>query len=225
MNSPIIAALDDMDCNQALLLARKIGQKVFALKVNDLFFEVGTQIIDELAGYGWVFIDGKFHDIPNTVINTAKKLSKASGQGALSVVTVHASGGKTMMEAAVRELGSRVAAVTVLTSLSDGECRFIYGDSATKTVFAFAQMAAAAGCTYIVCSGHELAMLKGLPLKKIVPGIRPEWYPTKGDQKRVMTPREAMDAGADYLVMGSAIRKSPDPLEAVEKTLAEIEKG
>ena len=227
MDNPIIVALDGMDYYTSVAMAAKLSGRVAAVKVNDLFFANGVSIIDDLAfsngqSRTLVMLDGKFHDIPNTIGNTLRRFVNRNG---IEIVTVHASGGVEMMRAAVEQMPGKIAAVTLLTSLDGQTCRSIYGSEPTCTVLKLSAMAVEAGCAFVVCSGFELKPLSDRPLKKIVPGIRPEWYATKGDQKRVMTPREAIGLGADYLVMGRAITKADDPLAAVEQTLDEISKG
>lgn len=221
----IIVALDGMAPGKAFklvgLLAGKAG---FAgVKVNDLFFGHGPEVIDDIDDYHCeVMLDAKLHDIPNTVCNTVNKLKSTPG---ISILTVHASGGPEMLKAAVLGMPGKIAAVTVLTSLDEAMCKKVYNAHPEWVVGVLSSMAAECGCSYIVCSGHELGHVKAEGLKKIVPGIRPEWYQAKQDQKRVMTPAEAVDAGADLLVVGRAITMSEDPVAALERTGEEAERG
>ena len=129
-----------------------------------------------------------------------------------------------MMNAAARELPGKIAAVTVLTSFSEDEYRRVHccGRTIAEQVCYLANDAKQAGCEYIVCSAHELKVLRDIPIKKIVPGIRPEWHQKTDDQKRVMTPKQAMDEGATYLVIGRPIVEAEDPVAAAEMTLKEL---
>lgn len=220
MDNPIIVAMDGMTLKDAQMMADKLSRWVWGFKFNDLFFERGMEIGADFEQKAFM-IDAKFHDIPNTVRNVTKKLA---GWGA-EIVTVHASGGKVMIEAAVENLPGKVAAVTVLTSLDEKACRHIYNVGPTIKVHTLAQDAMKAGASYIVCSPLELETLGGIDLPKIVPGIRPLWYQEKDDQARKMTPTEAMEAGARFLVMGRPILRADDPVEAAQRTLEEIRKG
>lgn len=156
-----------------------------------------------------LFLDGKFCDIPNTV----KGASIAVSSMGVSMFNVHASAGREAIKAAVANKGeSLVLGVTVLTSISDEECVSIFGMHPEEKVLDFSAMLLAEGADGIICSPKELKVLgveKGLgKLIKATPGARPEWA-SKDDQKRVMTPHEAILAGADYLVIGRPIAKPP----------------
>ena len=153
-----------------------------------------------------VFWDGKFHDIPQTV---ARGVEQAVKQGA-SMVNVMAAAGPTAMRAAVEAAGAAwLIAVTVPTSMDDAECRLVYGADVATTVRKFAEMAAEAGCHGIVCSPRDLPHLDGLEdLIKVTPGVRPIWA-AAGDQKRVMTPGQAVMNGSDFVVVGRPITKPP----------------
>ena len=243
VDNPIIVALDGMDVATALETAEALRGKVWGVKVNDLFFEHGLSVVQMLKEHTNVMLDWKGHDIPNTVKNTGAKFAadlaaqtlmdqtvnptRSTGLKA-DIVTVHASGGVPMMQEAVRTLApdTSVAAVTVLTSLDDMQCRMIYGDEPSVVVERLARFAMTAGASYIVCSPQELDTLSSMPLPKITPGIRPAWFQDKGDQKRTTTPAEAMANGARFLVMGRPILKAEcGPVEAAERTLEEIAKG
>ncbi len=215
--SPIIVALDGLSPIQALSLAEHLHPFVWGFKVNDLFFHEGSNILRELKAVGRVMCDGKFHDIPNTVANTLEKLSDLA-----EIFTVHASGGGDMVMAAAKAAPGKIAAITILTSLTPEVCQSIYGDLPTARVGDFAHRALSWGATYMVCSGQELDIVSSLPLKKIVPGIRPAWSSSGDDQKRVVTPAKAIQKGADLLVIGRPIVKAADPADAAKKTLDEI---
>ncbi|MEQ1500025.1 MAG: orotidine-5'-phosphate decarboxylase [Parcubacteria group bacterium] len=196
MNKQIIVALDGMSKKDAVKIAQILKGKVWGFKVNDLLHE-DTSIIKELKKYGKVFADVKLYDIPNTVANSVRRLSKHG----VDIITVHASGGIEMMQAARKESGkSKIIAVTVLTSSKlkyKNEVLDLVKDS-IKT-----QMDG------IVCSGHELDSIHKIKgsgsLIKVVPGIRPSWYKTKDDQVRKMSPKQVIDFGASFLVIGRPI--------------------
>jgi orotidine-5'-phosphate decarboxylase len=224
MDNPIIIALDGSERDAALALAAKLAGKVWGFKVNDLYFACGPEIIHALAEHGNVFCDAKFHDIPNTVANAAGRIARTPAK----IITVHASGGEAMLRAASEAAPGRIAAVTVLTSLDEAACRSLYGRRPAEQVRTLAELATAAGCSYLVASAHELANLEDLAPVKIVPGIRPAWYspPSRtDDQRRVMTPAQAIASGAGLIVMGRPVLRAADPVEAVERTLAEIRAG
>ncbi|HNT89483.1 MAG TPA: orotidine-5'-phosphate decarboxylase, partial [Candidatus Hydrogenedentes bacterium] len=172
-----------------------------------------------------VFLDLKFHDIPNTVAHAAKA---AADLGA-GLCTLHASGGRKMIEAArkaVEETSTRLLAVTVLTSLTDAMLEEELGvpGTAAETVARWAKSAVEAGAHGIVCSPREIALVRAAvgpePLV-VTPGIRPAWA-GQDDQARVMTPREAADAGADMIVVGRPILKHPNPAEAIRLIREEL---
>lgn len=169
-----------------------------------------SSIVRKLKKFGHVFADVKLYDIPNTVANSVKKLSRAGAD----MITVHASGGIEMIKAAKQNAGrSKILAVTVLTSQNNKNTK--------RNVIKLAQDAITVGVQGIVCSGQELGALKGVPgiksIIKVVPGIRPVWYAKKDDQKRTITPHEAIRLGADYLVIGRPITKAKSPLGALKE--------
>ncbi len=217
MDSPIIVALDGLDKKSALDLAWRLKNLVWGFKVNDLFFQHGADILYELRNIGRVMCDGKFHDIPNTIKNTLEKL-----QDKADIFTVHATAGEAAVSAACAAAPGKIAAVTVLTSLDEQGCRTIYGNTPESAVGNFATNASRWGATYMVSSGKELDIVSDVKLKKIVPGIRPAWYATGDDQKRVMTPAVAMEKGADLLVIGRPIVQAKDPAYAAQQTWDEI---
>lgn len=209
IHKKIIIALNGIPPRRALATARKLKGSVWGFKVGDLLYE-DRSIIFKLKKFGSVFADVKLHDIPNTVGNGVRRLSRAG----VDIITVHASGGIEMMRAAKQNAGkSKIIAVTVLTSQKE--------KNINKKVLKLAQDARKAGLWGIVCSGHELKTLNraaGIKnMAKIVPGVRPAWYKKKDDQKRKVTPREAINLGADFLVIGRPITGSRDPLLALKK--------
>jgi orotidine-5'-phosphate decarboxylase len=205
----LIVALDGLTKEKSLEIASRLSGLVWGFKVNDLLLEEGFSIIRELKKFGKVFADPKLHDIPNTVKNCVKKLAETG----VSLITVHASGGARMIEEAVKHSGSaEILSVTVLTSFSREETRSVYGISETeKKVLELAKLAEESGTHGIVCSPQELPILTK-EIKRaffLTPGIRLE--KSNDDQVRVMTPIEAKNLGAKYIVVGRPITESSDP--------------
>jgi orotidine-5'-phosphate decarboxylase len=228
--TPIVVALDFDNKFKALQLIDKLDPSMCRLKVGkEMFTLFGPQLVKEIHDRGFdLFLDLKFHDIPNTV---AKAVAAAAEMG-VWMVNVHASGGFAMMEAARRALlpygdnAPLLIAVTVLTSMSDDELKLIGVEgSAEDQVRRLARLAQKAGLDGVVCSARESSMLKaelGADFKLVTPGIRPAGSDA-GDQKRIMTPAEAMTAGSDYLVIGRPITQAADPLatlQAIHQSLA-----
>lgn len=225
MTDRIIISADELDEQQLLALASSVGPRVYAIKVHDRYDALGPSIVGELkdAGAKRVWMDAKLHDIPNT----ARARAKAFAENGVDIITVHASGGVDMMRAAKEGAGSaEVYAVTVLTSLSESAAETVYHRPVAEQVLALAHLAHEAGVDGVVCSPHEVAMLAADPilkdLKLVVPGVRSPGADTH-DQKRVATPREAIDAGATHLVVGRQVTTAQDPsaaLDALESELA-----
>ncbi|WP_447018022.1 orotidine-5'-phosphate decarboxylase [Shewanella algae] len=228
--TPIVVALDFDNKFKALQLVDKLDPSMCRLKVGkEMFTLFGPQLVKEIHDRGFeLFLDLKFHDIPNTV---AKAVTAAAEMG-VWMVNVHASGGLAMMEAARRALlpygdnAPLLIAVTVLTSMSDDELKLIGVEgSAEDQVRRLARLTQKAGLDGVVCSARESSMLKaelGTDFKLVTPGIRPAGSDA-GDQKRIMTPAEAMAAGSDYLVIGRPITQAVDPLatlQAIHQSLA-----
>jgi orotidine-5'-phosphate decarboxylase len=186
-------------------------------KARELFSLLGLQ----------TFLDVKLNDIPNTVKGASVAVSRIGAK----MFNVHASAGSEAVRQAVANSGnSRVLGVTVLTSIDETECISIFGDKPGKKVLQFAKMLAYAGAYGIICSPQELELLKQheefcCHLVKATPGVRPEWAKTN-DQKRIMTPREAIKAGADHLVIGRPITYPPEsigtPVDAAQRIAEEI---
>lgn len=226
----LIVALDIDSADQVPALVEKLAPYVGCFKLGlELLTAAGApSIVSTVHGLGSeVFLDGKFDDIPHTVGQAAR----AAAALGVKFFDVHASAGPEALEAAVVNKGkSRLLAVTVLTSMSEATCRTIFGEAPAVVVPRFAQMAVRAGADGIVCSPQELPLLKGLPgrLLKVTPGIRPVWA-AAGDQKRTLTPVEAIRAGATHLVVGRPILRPPPeiggPVEAAKRILEEIEEG
>ena len=219
-----IVALDFPDSQRALTLVQTLDEKCRFYKVgSELFTAAGPEVIQWLRDTGCdVFLDLKFHDIPNTVAGAVRRVAEMG----VRLTTVHASGGSKMMAAAVEAAGAScgVLAVTVLTSLDDRLLGEAWGKDRVDVedeVLRMAELARSAGVHGIVCSGQEAAAVHGRhgqDLKLLVPGIRlPGDAP--GDQARVMTPSEAAAAGASYLVIGRSVTTAPDPRVAMQAVL------
>ncbi|MCT8870632.1 orotidine-5'-phosphate decarboxylase [Shewanella xiamenensis] len=220
---PILVALDYDNKNHALQLIDQLDPNMCRLKVGkEMFTLFGPQLVKDIHDRGFdLFLDLKFHDIPNTV---AKAVAAAAELG-VWMTNVHASGGLAMMEAAKKALqpygneAPMLIAVTVLTSMSDDDLKLVGIDvPAFEHVQRLAKLTKQAGLDGVVCSAQEASVLKSLlgqDFKLITPGIRPVGSEV-GDQHRVMTPPEALAAGSDYLVIGRPITKATDPLAALQ---------
>jgi orotidine-5'-phosphate decarboxylase len=228
-----IVALDLPSADAALALVDRLGDACRFYKVgNELFTAAGPELVRRLVGTGVdVFLDLKFHDIPNTV---AGGVRSAAGLGA-RLVTVHASGGKAMLEAAARAArdaggGLGVLAVTVLTSLDAGDVAAAWGRDHVDVgaeVLRLAGDAADAGVHGIVCSGREVALVRdrfGDRLAPRVPGVR-RAGDAVGDQARVVSPAAAAAGGARYVVVGRPVTAAPDPVAAMRAISAELAGG
>ena len=224
MSRPVYVALDTPDLEKAKRVAARVRNHVGGIKLGlEFFCANGHHGVREIAAFGLpIFLDLKLHDIPNTVAKAVQSLSVLEP----AILTVHAAGGRAMMEdaKAAAPLGTKVVAVTVLTSL-DGEDLTSIGlaPDPHAQVERLALLARAAGIDGIVCSGNEVAAArKAWPGGFfVVPGVRPAGGDL-GDQKRVMTPRAALDAGASILVIGRPITAAEDPdaaARAIEATL------
>jgi orotidine-5'-phosphate decarboxylase len=222
----IIVALDVPTKTEALDLVRKIEDQISFFKIGlQLYTTAGPEIVRSVLATGAkVFLDLKLHDIPNTV---ARAMDSAARLG-VQMLTIHLSGGAEMIRAAVtaRKNNLSILGVTVLTSATEETLREIgISDKIDNQVLRLAKLGAECGINGLVASPREVKMLRaqfGAKIKLVVPGIRPSWSEA-GDQKRVTTPRKALDAGADYLVIGRSIISHPRPREAVAKILNEIE--
>lgn len=224
-NNPIIVALDGMTKEEALSLSKKLKGKVWGFKVNDLLAEHGVKIIYELKEYGGVFADPKLYDIPNTMVNSVRKLV-ASGA---DIITVHGSAGREALKAVSQEKkGSLICAVTALTSFSDQVLSEIYSVDAKTLVQKIAHIAVEVGIPGIICSPEELTLVKGSTftsqLSCVVPGVRPVGS-SKDDQSRTATPEETMKRGAQFLVIGRPITQAHDPVRASEEIFESLNRG
>ncbi len=227
----IIVALDVPSAERALDLASSLGPDCDFVKVgSELFTAAGPRVVRDLAtGAGGgvereIFLDLKFHDIPATVRGGARS---AAALGA-TLLTVHASGGREMIEAAVDGAGPAcgVLAVTILTSLDAEVLGEVWGRSVadlTEEALRLADIARAAGAHGVVCSGHEAKAIRerhGDALKLLVPGIRLAGGDVH-DQRRVVTPASAVAAGASYLILGRAVTAARDPVAALSRARSE----
>lgn len=227
--SPFIIALDFAKPEPALALANKLGNKHCRFKIGqELFTRGGPALVEDLVKQGFdVFLDLKYHDIPNTV---AHACLIAADLG-VWMINVHASGGRDMLFAAREALEKcshrpLLVAVTILTSL-DRIDLYAVGLHGTleDNVLRLARLSHACGLDGIVCSPHEITQIRqavGMDFVLVTPGIRPPGV-SQDDQKRVMTPTEALKLGANYLVIGRAVTKASDPLEAFLQIEASIE--
>ncbi len=228
----LVVAADSSEREKLLALAERLRPAVGMLKIGlEAFTACGPDLVREVRGLGMpVFLDLKLHDIPNTVERAAANAARLGVQ----LLTVHAGGGEAMLRAAVAGAAAGapagqappvVLAVTVLTSLDDAALEALQmPGTAAERVRAWAGLAHGAGCGGLVCSPHELAAMRaahGPDFVLLSPGIRPAGGAV-GDQKRVATPRSAVEAGATYLVVGRPITEAPDPLAAAEGILAEM---
>ena len=217
MSSPIYVAIDTPDMDRARMLAKAVLRHAGGIKLGLEFFNHnGRSGVMELAELGLpVFLDLKLHDIPNTVAKAIQALAPITP----AVLTIHASGGRAMMEdaKAAAPAGTKVVGVTMLTSLDERDLeRTGIKGNAHDHVERLAGLAHDAGLDGIVCSGNEVAAARKLWKDGffVVPGIRPAGE-NVGDQKRVMTPRAAMDAGASILVIGRPVTGADSPDEAL----------
>ena len=229
----VLVALDTIDRNAAVTQARAVRAASAGVKLGLEFFTAnGPDGVREVVAEGQpVFLDLKFHDIPNTVAG-AVRAATALGPFMLNV---HAAGGAAMLRAAADTAADTAAkagiarplviAVTILTSLGDGDLAELGMQGRTgDQVRRLADLAQRCGLDGVVCSPHEIAVLRrdcGADFTLVVPGIRPAWAAV-GDQKRIMTPGEAARHGADYLVIGRPITGADDPAEAAGRIAAEI---
>lgn len=224
MSSPIFVALDTPDLDHARDIATRVRNHVGGIKLGLEFFSAnGRAGIREMAALGLpIFLDLKFHDIPNTVAKAVQALRPLDP----AILTVHAAGGRAMMEdaKAAAPTGTKVVGVTVLTSLDGPDLKSIgLAADPHAQVERLTTLAQEAGLDGVVCSGNEVAAARKLWPEGffVVPGVRPA-NGEHGDQKRVITPRAALDAGASILVVGRPITQAANPddaARAIEATL------
>ncbi|TAL01785.1 MAG: orotidine-5'-phosphate decarboxylase [Rhodospirillaceae bacterium] len=234
LRNPVFCAIDTDDLGTATTLAARLAEAVGGVKLGLQFFNAhGPKGLAEVAAASDLplFLDLKFHDIPNTVAGAVRSVVPLKP----FMITVHAVGGKAMMQAAVKAatdtayevVGSHplVVGVTVLTSFDDGDLAETGVSGAVlDQVRRLAALAQSSGLDGVVCSPHEAAVLRadlGPDFLLITPGVRPLWA-AANDQKRIMTPVEAMAAGASYLVVGRPITGASDPAEAAGRIASDL---
>ncbi len=230
--SPIVVALDYADRDLALAFVDQIEPGSCRLKVGkEMFTLFGPQLVRDLQQRGFdVFLDLKFHDIPNT---TAHAVAAAADLG-VWMVNVHASGGARMMNAAREALlpfgndAPLLIAVTVLTSMDADDLRGLGIElSPAEQAERLARLTQQCGLDGVVCSAHEASRFKqviGQDFKLITPGIRPAGSDA-GDQRRIMTPQQAVQAGVDYMVIGRPITQSANPAATLQEILTSIQEA
>jgi orotidine-5'-phosphate decarboxylase len=225
----LIVALDVPGATEARQIVQAIGEAATTYKIGkQLFTAEGPQVVRDLVASGRkVFLDLKYHDIPNTVAAAVRSAAELG----VSMLTVHASGGSKMLRAAVEAASQSsakpmVLAVTVLTSLSDADLQELgIAENVLTQVLRLGALARAAGCGGLVASAQEARELRkalGEGFAIVTPGVRPVGA-SAGDQARVVTPKEAIAAGATYLVVGRPILEAPDPAKAAQQIQDEIE--
>ena len=224
----LIVALDVSSAREALKIVASLVDSVQTYKVGmQLYTAEGPQMVRDLVGSGRkVFLDLKYHDIPNTVAAAVREAAKLG----VSMLTVHASGGTKMLQAAVeaareKDSGPQILAVSVLTSMDDQDLNEIgvHGQVVDQVVW-LASLALEAGCSGVVSSAREVKTLReklGTDFLAITPGVRPAGTAHR-DQARVTTPAEAIAAGATHIVVGRPITEAANPAEAAAKILQEL---
>lgn len=219
--SRIIVALDGVDVDsweKATAMAKELRDHIWGVKVGDVLLDGGLALVRSLKHYTHVMVDLKSHDIPFTAANHLKRVARAGAD----IATVHASGGLKMLEEAKKAAPSvQLAAVTALTSMSEGECQAIYGKDRLSLVIYLAHVVREAGIEHVVCSVKELSMMVQIrkdyayPFKMIVPGYRPGGTVKGEDQVHVATqPSQVREAS--YVVIGRPILQALSPLEAAK---------
>ena len=226
--NPVFVAIDTTDLEYARALAARLKPHIGGIKLGLEFFSAhgpsGVRAFSDLDLP--IFLDLKFHDIPNTVAGAVR----ATAALGIDILNVHAAGGSAMLRAAAEAARAvnpktKIIAVTVLTSLADADLDLVgQRGPAADQVMRLARLTRDCGLDGVVCSAHEIKALRaelGRDFLLVVPGIRPKGTDL-GDQQRVMGPKEALDAGASLLVIGRPITASPDPVEAARAIAADL---
>jgi len=224
--NPVLIALDSPDLEAAERLARRLAPHVGGFKVGlELMMSEGVEAISRISALGLpVFADAKLHDIPNTAAAAARVLRRRGARW----VTAHATGGRAMLEAVAEALGDRAGllAVTVLTSLADSDLAGVgVAGPLDAQVRRLSVLADEAGAEGVICAAAEVQVVKGVSdhLLAVTPGIR--FDPSRAqDQRRVATPGEALAAGADLIVVGRAVTKASDPVQAAIELVDLVER-
>lgn len=228
----IITALDFKTSQAALAFVDNVDPSLTRLKVGkELFTAAGPALVEQLQAKGFeIFLDLKFHDIPNTVAGAVR----AAASLGVWMVNVHASGGPRMLDAAREAVpvagdsgGTRLIAVTVLTSMDDAELSSVgVQKTASQQVSALTQLSVDHGLDGVVCSALEVELIRSIApptFLTVTPGVRPaDADVLNDDQRRIMTPREAIDAGSNYLVIGRPITQSKHPLQTLQTIQTQI---
>lgn len=229
MSDPrIIVALDFSGSDDALVLAQRLDPSLCRVKVGlELFLSSGGSILPRLNDLGFdIFLDLKFHDIPNTVAQACR----AAADFGVWMINVHALGGRHMLAAACEAIAGvasrpRLIAVTLLTSHDEDEIKELgLVQSISQQVMALAELAQSSGLDGVVCSpweAHSLRQRYGPDFLLVTPGVRPQGE-AQNDQSRIMTPQQALAEGASYLVIGRPITRSPDPVGALQQIVDSI---
>lgn len=235
LNRRVIIALDVKDKEEALTLVSRLREASIFKVGLELFTAEGLAFFKKLKVLRKsVFLDLKLHDIPNTVAGAVRSAVRLG----VEMMTIHASGGRDMMAKAAEAASGEaerlktprpiLLGVTVLTSLKNGDLREIgFPPDAAGQVLRLAGLARAAGLDGVVCSPREIELVKrefGRDFLVVTPGIRPLWAAAQ-DQKRIMTPGEAVERGADYLVVGRPVTGDPSPADAFAKIVEELERA
>lgn len=221
--SRIILALDELNLDQCLELVSRVGDRVYAIKIHNIFDQQGPGVVQRLrdAGARRVWVDAKLHDIPNTV----KFRAKAIADSGADILSIHASGEIEMMMAAVESGPAEIYAVTVLTSLGEEQAHLLHGQPSGSMTLYLARLAKLAGVHGVVCSPKEVGILAKRPelqgLKFITPGVRSS-SKAIDDQKRVDTTARAIASGSTHLVIGRQITQAIDPVNALHRIEEEI---
>lgn len=218
--NPIIVALDVPTLDAATALAARVAPAVGGVKIGlELFDAEGPRALDAFDLP--IFLDVKLHDIPTTVARAVRTLTGRP----LEMINVHALGGRAMMEAAAAEKRTtKLLAVTILTSMNDQDLKEVGLPPADEAVPALAVLAKDSGCDGVVCAPTDIALVRRAcpkPFLIVTPGIRPAGASTD-DQARIATPKQAIEAGADRLVIGRPITRAADPRAAAEAIIKEL---
>ena len=222
--TPVIVALDFANEHDTLVFVRRLSPELCQLKIGkELFTATGRSLVEKLIQQGFkLFLDLKYHDIPNTVAQACKV---AADMG-VWLVDMHASGGRRMMEAAADAVANyrqrpQLIGVTVLTSMEQGDLRELgFTQTPEELVLTWAALAKDSGLDGVVCSAHEAQALRqslGNEFLLVTPGIRLDVVGNNDDQRRIMTPQQALAAGSSYLVMGRPITQAVDPVAVLQQ--------
>lgn len=230
----LIVALDFPAWSEAEKMVEQLGEIEFYKVGLELYLGSGGKAVEELKKRGKsVFLDLKFHDIPNTVAQACRQAVKQE----VSILDLHAAGGREMMVKSAQAVRGQaesmgiprplVVSITVLTSLNGEDLLELGLPEISTTVKAWAKLSQGAGLDGVVASPNEIGLIReacGADFKIICPGVRPDWAVT-GDQKRILTPREAIRRGANYLVVGRPITRADNPRQAALSILEEMREG